>query len=184
MPRWPNKTNPTPSDDVGQTQSPTFDIASLTQGGPDIIEAPADLDMRKLFENEAFLNEKIEIRCKANGDMNAPKAVEISVQTGGITGPMGPVTPDHPEGTPGKAGRGGKLVKYVFQYDRTYPVPRFVFEALAHAKTTALRQVPSQNDPLKMMQQNINTFYYNFECVRDTNPQGQAWREKVLRDAA
>ena len=157
---------------------------SLVQGGPDIVEAPPGADVRKLCEDEKFLNEPIEIVCKASGDPFAPKAVEITVETGGITGPMGPPTPESPHGTPGIAGRGGKRVSYVFAYDRKYTVPRFVFEALAHAKMTSLRQSPHSTKPMEMIQRNVHTYSYNFECVRDANPKGQAWREKVLRDAA
>lgn len=172
------------SDDVNLQASVPFDLNSLVGGGPDILVAPPNMDIRRLCEDEKFMNETIEIRCKASGDPNAPKAVEISVYTGGITGPMGAPTPEFPDGVPGKAGRGGKLVTYVFSMDKKYTVPRFIFEALAHAKMTTLKQTPHPTIPIQMVQQNINSFSYNFDCVNDPNPKGQAWREKVLQDAA
>ncbi|CAB4145029.1 hypothetical protein UFOVP891_46 [uncultured Caudovirales phage] len=172
------------SSDVSLGQSSPFDLNSLAQGGPDIVEVPVGKDLSKIVEDEKFLNEPIQIRCKANGNPNAPKAVELSVHTGGVTGPMGDPTPDYPSGKPGVAGSGGKKVNFVFAYDRTYTVPRFVFEALAHSKMTTLRQMPHPTQPMTMLQKQVHEFYYNFECVNDPNPKGQAWREKVLRDAA
>jgi hypothetical protein len=172
------------SDEVSIPPSSDFDLNSLAQGGPDIVTVPADTDIRKLCEDEAFMNEMIEIVCKASGDPNAPKAVEISVQSGGITGPMGKPTAEHPSGTPGIAGRGGKLTRFVFSMDKKYTVPRFVFEALAHAKTTTLRQAPHPTIPMQMTQRNVHSYSYNFEVTRDPNPRGQAWREKVLADPA
>ena len=98
---------------------------------------------------------------------------------------MGPATPENPNGTPGIAGRGGKKVSYVFAYDQKYRVPRFVFEALANAKTTSLRQIPHPTNPMERLQTQVHTFSYNFECVNDpAGARGQAWREYVLSRAA
>ena len=170
--------------DVSIPPSKKFSVQELAGGGPDIVVVPADAEIRKLCANEKFMNEIIKIRLHATGDINAPKAVELSIQTGGITGAMGPATPEFPNGTPGKAGRGGKTVNYVFEYERVYPVPRFVYEALAHAKTTSLRQTPHPTRPMEMVQQNVHSFFYNFECVADPNPKGQPWREFVLAQPA
>ena len=130
------------------------------------------------------MNELLTIVCRANGDPHAPKAVEIHVDTGGITGPMGAPTAEYPDGVPGKAGRGGKGVNLVFAYDKHYIIPRFIYEVMAHSKTTTLRQMPHPTKPMELVQQNVNTFSYNFECIRDPNPKGQEWREKVLADRA
>ncbi len=165
--------------------TPAFGMDTLIAGGPDIIEAPADIDMRKLAEDEAFMHEGLTIRIMEDNDANSSKAVEISVQTGGITGPMGPKTHEFPEGTPGVGGRGGKLYKYVFERGRTYQnIPRFIFEALAHAKMSTMRQVPHPTRPMEMMSTTSHRYSYNFECMHDPNPKGQAWRERVLRDHA
>lgn len=179
MPRAPQA-----SHDVDLKETPPFDLASLSGGGPDIIAIDPGTDIRKLCEDEKFLHELIEIRCLATSDVNAPKAVEITVHTGGITGPM---TKDKDGNLqPGVAGRGGKKVTYVFQRDKKYTVPRFIFEALAHAKQTTLSQVPHPTNPNEILQTQRNTFFYQFELLRDSNtsPKAVAWREKVLNDPA
>ena len=165
--------------------SAIFDMNTLVDGGPDIVVAPADADFKKLCEDEKFLNEPIVIRCKATGNNNDPKAVELMVQTGGVTGKMGAPTDEYPDGVPGRAGRGGKLHKYVFAYDRKYTVPRFIFEALANARVTTLRQTPHPTKPMEMLQQNVHTYSYNFECVSDpAGKKGEMWREQVMARAA
>ena len=172
------------SGDVQPSASSKFDINSLTQGGPDLVELPAGAEIKKLLDDEAFMHEIIQIRCGSTQDPHAPKAVEIGIDLGGVTGPMGPPTADYPYGTPGLASRGGKRVTYVFAYDQVYSVPRYVYEALAHAKMTRLVQTPHPTKPMEMMQQMKHSFTYNFECVHDPNPKGQAWREKVMSDIA
>lgn len=170
--------------DVPPQQSPAFDLNTLKSGGPDILVADRDTDLKQLVQDEAFMHEKIEMRFLDSGDPNATKAVEIDVSTGGITGPMGPPTPEHPEGTPGVAGRGGKRTKMVFARGKVYTVPRYVFEACAHAKITTLVQNEDPRNPREMVQTLRHSFNYPFECVYDPNPKGAAWREMVLRDAA
>lgn len=172
------------SDDLAPPPSTPFSAQLLTQGGPEIVVPPVGADIRKVVSDEAFLNEMIEIRCKSTGDRNAPKAVEITINTGGVTGPMGKPTEQFPDGVPGRPGAGGQRKTYVFALDKTYRVPRFVYEALAHSKMTTLSQMPHPADPMQMMHVNRSTFSYSFECVRDDNPKGQPWREKVLADAA
>jgi hypothetical protein len=168
---------------IPQSQRP-FDTGLLAAGGPDIVVPPPGSDIKRLIEDEAFMNEELIVRIGSTGDPNAPKAVEICVSTGGVTGPMGPPTNEFPDGTPGRAGRGGKTYKNVFALDTDHKIPRFVFEILAHAKTTVLRQTPHPTDPTKTTHTNSHSFSYNFSCLHDPNPKGQAWREKVLADAA
>jgi hypothetical protein len=162
-------------------------MGTLAAGGPDIVEVPPSADLEKLLageEGELFMNEKIDIICRSNADPHAPKAVEIHIDTGGITGPMTAPCPEFPYGKPGVAGRGGRKFHDVIPYDRPVSVPRFVFEVMAHSKTTRLVQTPHPTIPMELMQQQIHTYSYNFECVRDPNPKGQKWREKVMADRA
>ena len=177
MPRGVRKTAPTPSYDVKIPAPSPFDMETLTAGGPDILVAPADADIRKIGEDEKFLNEPVVIKCTRIGDQ-APKVVELTVRTGGITGPMGP------DGKPGVPGRGGKRLALTMEYDKPYTVPRFVFEALAHSKQTTLQQRPDPRNPMEMVQFLSNQFSYHVECLRDDNPKGRAWRETVLADPA
>jgi hypothetical protein len=161
-----------------------FDSSVLVSGGPDILVPPPGSDIKKLVEDEAFMNEMLRVRIGSTGDPNAPKAVEISVATGGITGPMGPPTAEYPDGTPGRAGRGGSEYKKVLGLDQEYHMPRFVFEVLAHAKTLTLKQNTNNGDLSRTTHMNVCGFSYNFSCTHDPNPNGQGWRERVLNDAA
>lgn len=155
-----------------------FDIGSLQQGGPDIVVAPSEADIRKLCEDEAFMNEIIEIRFLESSDPNATKLVELEANTGGITGPMGP------NGEPGLPGRGGRSEKKGFIRGKVYQVKRYWWEIAAHSKVTILAQVPNPYNPIELMQVNRHMFSYPFECIRDDNPKGRAWRERVWNDPA
>lgn len=136
------------------------------------------------MEDEKFMNEPIEIRCLESNNPNDPKAVQISIHCGGITGPM----KKDKDGNwkPGVPSPGGKTATYVFERGRKYVVPRFVYEALAHSKQTTTRQMPHPTQPMEMLQTQHHTHSYNFECLRDSNPspKAQAWRERVLSDPA
>ena len=172
------------SHDVDLKPSMPFDIGTLQGGGPQIEVAPPNVDLKAVIEDEKFMNELMEIRCLETSDHNAPKAVEITVQTGGITGPM--TRDEHGNLRPGMPGPGGKKVTYVFERGKKYTVPRFAFEALAHSKVTTLKQIPHPTNPNEMLQTNHNSFFYQFEVLRDSNnsPKAEAWREKVLLDPA
>jgi hypothetical protein len=162
---------------------PAFPTGLLGAGGPDITVAPPGADIKKLVEDEAFMNEELLVFIGSTGDQNAPKAVDISVATGGITGPMGPPTNEFPDGTPGRAGRGGKTFIRTLALDQKHKMPRYAFEVLAHSKIITLKQ-QSGVDPSSTMHINSMGFSYNFSCLHDPNPKGQAWREKVLADPA
>jgi hypothetical protein len=172
------------SHDVNLPAGAPFDINAAMNGGPDLVVAPPSADMKAIAANAKFMHEMVEIRCLETSDPNAPKAVEISVTTGGITGPMRKDADGN--WLPGVPGRGGKRHTYVFERGRKYTVPRFVFEVLAHAKMTTLKQIPHPTNPMEMLQTNHNNFFYQFEMLRDSNqtPAAQAWREKVLADPA
>lgn len=170
--------------DVPPQTSPAFDLGVLQTGGPDIVVADRDTDLKELIADEAFMHEMIKIRFLDSGDPNATKAVELKVATGGITGPMGAPTSDYPMGVPGQASRGGKNTQMVFARGVVYDVPRYVFEVAAHAKISTLRQTSDPRAPMELVQSLQNSFQYGFECVYDPNPKGAAWREMVLRDQA
>ena len=124
------------------------------------------------------MHELIEIRFLESSDRNATKLVELEANIGGITGKMGP------DGEPGKPGRGGKSQKRGFIRGKVYRVERYWWEIAAHAKVTELVQMPHPTNPTELMQVNKHTFAYPFECVRDDNPKGRAWRERVWADPA
>lgn len=172
------------SHDVNLQPSAPFSVQEAAAGGPQIEVPPVGADIKSIVQDEKFMNEMVEIRCLETSDENAPKAVEITVQTGGITGPMR--RDEDGNLRPGVPGPGGRKHTYVFQRGKKYTVPRFVYEALAHSKVTTLRQVPHPTNPVEMMEQNHHNFFYQFEMLRDSNssPKAQAWREKVLSDPA
>ena len=151
--------------DVNPKPSVPFDMDTLVQGGPEIEVVDGDKDFRALAEDAAFMEEMIDIRFLSSGDVNAPKLVEVGVGTS---------APD------GKTG--GKNTRKGFQRNKVYSIPRFMFEVLAHAKITTLRQIENPRNPMEMLQVLEHSFSYPFECVRDPNPKGEAWREKVLND--
>lgn len=144
-----------------------FDLEALAQGGPDIEILPADRDLRKLMEDAKFMNEPVQIRFHETGDINAPKAVEIHVTTRGADGKTGV-----------------KHFKKVFPRGVNVVVPRYVVEAMAHSKETSLTRVENPRDPMDVRHVNRNSFYYPFEVIRDDNPKGRAWLDKVLADPA
>lgn len=174
MPRVREKT----SHDVNPQAPPAFGVELLQQGGPEIVVAPAEADIRKLCEDEKFMHDLIQIRFIESADPNATKLVELEANIGGITGKMGP------DGEPGKPGRGGQSQKRGFIRGKVYTVERYWWEIAAHAKISTLAQIPNPANPMELMQVNRNTFSYPFECVRDDNPKGRAWREKVWADPA
>lgn len=151
--------------DVPQKASQPFDMGTLVQGGPEIEVIEGDKDFKKLSEDAAFMEEMIDIRFLSTGDINAPKLIEVGVGTAAADGKTG-----------------GKMTRKGFQRNKVYRVPRFMFEVLAHAKISTLRQVQDPRNPMEMMQILEHSFSYPFECVNDPNPKGEAWREKVLND--
>lgn len=161
-----------------------FDLESLVAGGPDITVTGVDKDLAKLMADEKFMNEIVHVRFIRNGDPNAPKMIEIGVNVAGITGPMGPPTQEYPDGKPGVAGRGKKSMRKGYQYGEVYPMPRYMLEAVAHAKVTTLKQVTDARDPMRTMHIEEHSFAYPVEVVRDDNPKGRAWFDKVCQDPA
>ena len=151
--------------DVQQKPSTPFNMDALVQGGPEIEVVKGDKDFRKVAEDAAFMEEMIDIRFLGTGDVNAPKMVEVGVGTS---------SPD------GKSG--GKNTRKGFVRGKVYTVPRFMFEVLAHAKVTTLKQIQDPHNPMELLNVTEHSFFYPFECVHDANPKGEAWREKVLAD--
>ena len=164
--------------------SDPFTLEEVVQGGPDLVVVPADASIKDILQDEKFMNERLEIRCLETNDPSAQPTVQITVMTGGITGPMKRDKEGHLK--PGVPGPGGQKKTYIFERGRKYIVPRFVYEALAHSKQTETRQRPHPTMPMEMLQTQHHTFSYQFECLRDSNPSPKAiaWREKMLSDPA
>lgn len=163
---------------------PAFDMDTLVHGGPDIEVVEADADFRKIAEDAAFMNELVQIRFLPSQDPNAPKLVELGVNTAGATGKMRAPTEDYPAGKPGVAATGGKSVKKGFERGRVYAIPRYLVEAAAHAKIQVLEQSSHPRNPYEIVQTLRDSFLYPFEVINDPNPKGRAWLDRVMSDPA
>lgn len=163
---------------------PPFNMDALVQGGPDIEVVSADQDLKKLMSDTKFMNEIVYVRFLDGGDPNAPRMIEVSVNTAGQTGPWRKPTEDFPDGRPGVAQGGGKAVQRGYERNKVYPMERYILEAVAHSKFTTLSQVPHPTNPNEIMQVERTSFSYPHEVVRDDNPKGAAWLEKVRSDPA
>lgn len=151
--------------DVDHKPSAPFDMDTLQDGGPEIEVVSDDKDIRKLTEDAAFMNEPIDIRFLGSGNPNDPKMVEVGIGTIGADGKTG-----------------GKMYRQGYVRNKVYTVPRFVFEVLAHAKVSTLKQIPDPRNPVESLNVLEHSFFYPMECVHDANPKGEAWRERVLND--
>lgn len=163
MPRASTKT----SFDVDPQVRQPFNMDDLMQGGPEIEAIPAEADIKSIMETEQFMNEMLVIRFLDSGDPNAPKLIEIGVNTAGHDGRQG-----------------GKSTRMGFERGVKYSIPRYMFEAIAHSKRTTLEQVRDPRDPMSIMHVERHAFSYPFECLSDPNPKGQSWRDKVMSDPA
>ena len=152
--------------DVKLPASQPFDMGVLAEGGPELEVVQGDKDIRKLSEDAAFMEEMIDIRFHSSNNTNDPKLVEVAVGT------------SSPDGKTGK-----KTTRLGFQRNKVYTVPRFVFEVLAHAKVSALKQIQDPRNPMEMLNVTEHSFFYPFECTRDpSGAKGEMWRERVLND--
>lgn len=167
------------SHDAQPPALPPFGLDVLAHGGPDIVIPEADADIKALCEDEAFMKEPIQIRFLDDSNPNSTKAVELELNTSGITGK--PTKDSDGNFKPGVAGRGGTSQKRVFQRGKVYTVERRWWEVACHAKVTTMTQVDTPNGPVQVTR---NTFSYPFECIRDDNPKGRAWREMRWNDPA
>jgi hypothetical protein len=155
------------TNDVEPKARKPFDLSSLANGGGDIEIVSAGNKQNDLYTDPAFLNEELEIMFMDNGDPNAPKLVELLVNTIGADGKTG-----------------GKSTRLAFARNVRYVIPRYVFEVIAHAKITSLQPVQNRNDPMNITYVERHSFYYPVQVLSDPNPKGAAWRELVLSQPA
>lgn len=146
---------------------PAFNMDALVQGGPDIEVVEADGEFQKLAEDTKFMNETVYVRFLSTGNPNDPTMVELGVNTIGANGKSG-----------------GLSVRRGYERGRVYPMPRYLLEVAAHAKTTTLEQVPDPRNPVEKINVERHSFFYPFECVRDDNPKGRMWLDRVMNDPA
>ena len=146
---------------------PPMDLSSVMAGGLDIEQVSEGSKQNELWTDPAFLNETLEIMFIENGDPNAPKLVELLVNTVGADGKTG-----------------GKSTRLAFARGVKYAIPRYVFEVIAHAKVTTLQPTQDPKDPMNITYVERHSFYYPCQVLHDPNPKGAAWREHVLSQPA
>ena len=155
------------TNDVHVKARPPMDLSAIMNGGGDIELVSEGDTTNDLYTDPAFLNETLEIMFIENGDPNAPKLVELLVNTVGNDGKTG-----------------GKSARLAFARNVKYAIPRYVFEVIAHAKVTTLQPTQDPRDPMNITYVEKHAFYYPCQVLHDPNPKGAAWRELVLNQPA
>lgn len=122
----------------------------------DVVEGYSDAELRKIMEDESFMNEPVTVRIATTTDKNAPPMA--MPQVNGVNQPIF-------RGVPTTVKR-----KYV--------------EALARARETSYQQQADPNSPDKIDMVPTTVLSFPFEILRDNNPKGRAWLEKVLAEPA
>jgi hypothetical protein len=125
---------------------------------PDV-ETVSESDLSQLAGDEAFMNEAVQIRLATTTDPNAPPHAVVTVNS--------------------------SLNRAVIPRGRPVWVKRLHVEVLARMRETRYTQ-PSRNmmDPESgnaLLPQHAQV--YPFEVLKDNNPRGRAWLERVLAEA-
>jgi hypothetical protein len=121
------------------------------------IETITEREWKTAEEAEAFYNERLDIEVHQTNDKNAPLFAE--------------------------AGVNGHMVWFP-RNTRINGVPRKFVEAMARSQDVTYRtqQVsnPSADDQMKTMRSRASC--YGFSVLRDPNPRGRVWLERVMRE--
>lgn len=136
------------------TQAPTIDIQIPSV---DLIDPVNERDLHALASEEAFMNEPVEIFVHPVSDENAPPYVILNVN--GVSQPVA-------RGT-------------------AQTVKRKFVEVLARMKETKYTQVQNNlNDPSDRSLIGRTGLCYPFDMLKDANPRGRAWLNKIMAEAA
>lgn len=112
-------------------------------------------DAETVIVDEAFMHEKVVILISPPANESEPEQAQVSVN----------------------------VRHYYIPRGRPVVVPRFVVEALAHAKQENFKMnAGNSNDPTSTRPVSNHLFSYPFMVSRDDNPKGRAWLEKVMHD--
>lgn len=114
-------------------------------------------DLKKLADDEAFMNERVVIMIPKSSDQNQAPYVLLNVN-----------------------GRNQHV-----QLDRPVAVRRMFVEVLARMKETRYSQeTPNPMQPDQIANVASHTNVYPFSIVRDENPRGFAWLQHILAEPA
>lgn len=160
-----------------------FDLTQVNDGGPDLHVVGRDPDFEAVIQTPGFYDETVHIRILDTGDVNAPRMVELGAGIGPIASDKKPI--EDSDGKLINAKGLGIARRMAMMRNQIYRVPRYVVEILAHSKVTTLtQQMGPSNRPDDIVMVERHSFFYPFEVVRDDNPRGRMWLEKVLADPA
>lgn len=143
---------------INQGQAvPVGEIRATMEQGIETLDGQPMDKLREIMADEAFMNEIVEIRIHKTSDKNAP--VMAMPQVNGVNQP-------------------------IFR-SVTTPVKRKYVEALARARQTDYEQtIPDASSPDKMMMVPSTVLAFPFEVIRDANPLGRPWLERIMQEAA
>lgn len=121
------------------------------------IELVSEREWKTAEEAERFYNERLDIEINQTSDRNAPLFAEV-----GVNGHM----VWFPRGT------------------RINHVPRKFVEALARSQDHSYRTIQEKNPDAdnQMRTTRVRATAYGFSVLRDPNPKGRAWLERVMRE--
>lgn len=145
--------------DTGEQFNPKdnpFGIDEIRTEGVEVEAVAADADLRKIAQDEQFMNEMIQIRVHED-----PSEGSLEIICPNVNGVNQPIA----RGVPVWVKR-----KYV--------------EALARSISTGYRQEtpdPRNPDQIRMVPKTVQS--YPFEVLQDKNPKGRAWLEAILHQA-
>ncbi len=121
------------------------------------IEPITEREWKNAEEAEKFYNERLDIEVNQTNDKNAPPFAEAGVNGHMVWFPRGV---------------------------RINGVPRKFVEALARSQDTTFKtqQVRDPNADNQMQTLRNRATCYGFSVLRDPNPRGRAWLERVMRE--
>ena len=150
----------TATEDVSFAERPgrSFDqCASANYAFGSKLEVMTEREWKNAEEGEKFYNERLDIEINHTSDRNAPPFAEVGINGHMVWFPRG---------------------------ERINNVPRRFVEALArsqdHQYRTAHERNPDVDSQMKTLR--TKTTCYGFSVLRDPNPRGRAWLERVMRE--
>lgn len=148
------------TDDVTFAERPgrSFeDCASANYAFGSSIELVSEREWKTAEEAERFYNERLDIELQQTSDRNAPLFAEVGINGHMVWFPRG---------------------------ERINNVPRRFVEALARSQDHLFRTAHERNPDVDSQMKTVRTrtTCYGFSVLRDPNPKGRAWLERVMRE--
>ncbi|MEY3252290.1 MAG: hypothetical protein RL227_1263 [Pseudomonadota bacterium] len=163
MPRAPAHSTDhldTRADDVTFAERPGLsfdDCASANYSFGSKIELVSEREWKTAEEAERFYSERLDIEIHQTGDRNAPIFAEVGINGHMVWFPRG---------------------------QRINNVPRRFVESLARSQDHTFRSVHERNPDVDSQMKTLRTrsTAYGLSILRDPNPKGREWLERVVRE--